>query len=358
MDLFAIFNIETFSVCCASVTVGFSGLVVLTGALFPMMLRSQFMRLIFAISVCDFLGSILLTAGFPSNGPLCEAQGFLWYFFSHGSWFLTAALSIQLYSLLTRNRMLISELWMHAVCWVSNIILSFFIFSGATYGVYDDDALSSEWCQISSSNFTLLEDYTIAVFVAPMIITTSILLIVSLASLLQFYVFRSIPRTDQHKELLRVMLLYPTCMIVAWLPNMVTYFFSLQYRADDDSFSKQLTYFVIGLSDGWGALYGTFLAIVFFANSNEARRRWKTLLFGQAAERISVFNMSQRYTTEQIVTDPDIFIFNATLADIKSVIEDYPIPRDGSIVGMAPAQQMSVDIPHRSTFSIENNPLF
>ena len=190
------FDNETFDVACASVTVCLSGLVVLTAILFPTMLRrSHFMRLIVTISACDFLSTIFLTAGFPANGSYCAWQGFAWYFFSRGSWFFTSALACQLYFLLAYGKLLVSEKWMHVVCWVSNVILGFVVFGGATYGV-DVSRVGSYWCKIKASNLKVQIDYNTGLFVAPLIITTFLLIIINVAALVQYYIVGSIQRSE------------------------------------------------------------------------------------------------------------------------------------------------------------------
>lgn len=273
---------EIVDLSCAAITLFFSGLVILTGILFPtMMRRSHFMRLIVTISVCDFLGSAFLVVGFPRNGPYCEWQGFSWFFFSRGSWFFTAALGCQLYFLLIRGKLLISEKMVHVICWLSNIILGVVVFGGdVSYGV-DSYRAGTKWCElVSNDNEKNAYTYDLVLFVVPVIITTFLLIIINTTALFQYYILQSIKKSDRHQSLLRTMLLYPSCMVVAWLPNIITFFIGTYSSGDDDGFPWQLTIFVDYLSNGWGVLYGAFLAIVFFMNSSEAKRRWYTFMAG------------------------------------------------------------------------------
>lgn len=74
--------------------------------------------------------------------------------------------------------------------------------------------------------------------------------------------------TDKKRSLVLAMLLYPSCMLVAWLPNVISYMIFLAYN------ENQKFVFVMDVTNIMGYFYGTFIAIVFFWNSPEARRRY------------------------------------------------------------------------------------
>ena len=316
-----IYDYETISVTCACATACFSGLVVLTCIFFPAMLYSHFMRLIATISVCDFLGSLLLTVGFPMNGSLCEAQGFFFFFFSRGSWFFTVVLSIQLYCLLIYSKLMVPEVWVHVICWGTNIILAMVVFAHASYGSQEDDQ-GTQWCQINDPDLQIALDYVIAVFLAPVIICSFLLIIITSAALLKSYVLKSVTLSDRHWQLLRIMLLYPTCMIVSWLPNILSYFIYLSYN-DDDGLSPppQLADFNY-FSQPWGVLYGSFLSVVFFVNSSEARRRWYNATIGRCVSR----DQEESLPFHDSEKDPDILMEQVYPSDEGSRISSGVLP--------------------------------
>lgn len=113
------------------------------------------------------------------------------------------------------------------------------------------------------------------------------------------------------------MFMYPLGMFVAWSPNVITSIFfnfeSIRSMLENESYNlihigsfvlyvdvystsyksrdlirncntqKITQYFcccliyVVGITNALGSLYGAFLAIIFFANSREARQRWRLL---------------------------------------------------------------------------------
>lgn len=69
------------SISCAS-----SGAVVYT---IPHLRKNPLMNIIFVISICDFIGSIVNLFGFPLSATLlCQIQGFLFVFFFPASWYI------------------------------------------------------------------------------------------------------------------------------------------------------------------------------------------------------------------------------------------------------------------------------
>lgn len=69
-----------------------SGLIVLTGVVFPSMMLTTsrpFSHIIFFISLSDMVGSISQGFGFPDSGStICSVQAFLFLFFMPSSWYL------------------------------------------------------------------------------------------------------------------------------------------------------------------------------------------------------------------------------------------------------------------------------
>ena len=94
-------------------------------------------------------------------------------------------------------------------------------------------------------------------------------------------------------------------MVVAWLPNIISYFVGLSLE-DDDGYIPQLILFVNLISEGWGVLYGSFLAIVFFANSSEARRRWYNMTIRRLVADANIDLSSSESCVEIIMEDSDV----------------------------------------------------
>jgi hypothetical protein len=132
-----------------SIVVGFlaaisSFLVVLTPILFKRLRSLLFLRIISIISFCDTVTalSFILNIDRPiedlSNNTLCQVQGLLITFFSNASIFWTAALTIQLYTIVKYSKPYYSELSMHLVFWSIPIFFEIVpLFSGSTFGMDD-----------------------------------------------------------------------------------------------------------------------------------------------------------------------------------------------------------------------------
>jgi hypothetical protein len=299
------------------------------------------MRLIITISACDFLSTLFLTTGFPAaNSSYCEWQGFAMYFFSRGSWFFTSALACQLYFLIVYEKLLISEKWTHVICWILNIILGCVVFEGARYGI-DDDQVGAGWCFPEAKNKQIQHDYENATFLAPVIVCTFLLIIINMSILLQYYIFRSIKKSEKRRSLVLAMLLYPTCMVIAWLPYIITYFFHESIGDDDDDYTSQFALFIEDVFVGWGVLYGSFLAIVFFANSKEARRRWYNMTIRRL---LVLFNCDLSSSDDSIL---DAIIEDSDILDIDTIDSRNLVSGSLSVILSRPSEWPSVRRSHQ-----------
>ena len=141
----------------------------------PPMLRSHFMRLIVIIFLCDFLDSILLSAGFPlSNSAYCYVQGFMFTLFPLASFLFTVALSFQLYSLTIYGKIIVRESIVNYLCITISLVLTLVSFSNplVTFGRVYNGGNYGCWCQLSYVRNDITDDivlyrFQVASFIAP-----------------------------------------------------------------------------------------------------------------------------------------------------------------------------------------------
>ena len=271
----AVSNIFTSVTAIVSILASFS--VVLTGWTFPSMLKSSLFRTILTISSCDFAGSLLIPPGYISQpGVLCAAQGFVSHFFYRASWFFTVAFSYQLYSIIINGRTRLKENHIHIVSWSLTTFCALIPFaSGVTYG-NDDQGYGTSLCGLESTNGTLEYAYEIAFYVVPQIASICILVIIAFSIVVKLF-RHPLGSQSPITAAVNMLLIYPTCMIVSWLPAIIN-FFVINGTDTDDTGNN--TYYAMIFTQSFGSLYGAFLATAFFANSQEARWRWWYFIVG------------------------------------------------------------------------------
>ena len=156
---------ELFMICCASISVVGSFLVILTSVIFPRMRISQFMRFIVSISVCTLLGSMMILGGNQTAGTdACFVQGLFVTFFNRTSYFLTVALGLQLSHLVIYGKLIVPELYHHITSWGLSIFCSIIITAGppVTYG--SDPIYSNKGKETLTSNYIFQTIIVISLF--------------------------------------------------------------------------------------------------------------------------------------------------------------------------------------------------
>ena len=136
--------VEIVYISFSAVSACLSFAVVLTGLFWPGLMLSKcrpFSNILFFISLCDFLGSISNSFGFPPNGSqLCSAQSFFYLYFIPASWIWTLLLVYQLRTLILFKTLYISRKSMHIICWSIPLIPALLPLSTNYYG--QDDGLN------------------------------------------------------------------------------------------------------------------------------------------------------------------------------------------------------------------------
>jgi hypothetical protein len=295
---------KAFAISCALSSAISSACVVISGLIFPTMMRKLFMRIIVMIALCDMIGCIAFSIGFPAaHSPYCVFQGVVSVFFVRASFFWTLCFAYQLYSLVKFNKLRLYEYQMHLLCWGISIVLEILPLSTSNYG--EDDTLSEEiWC------FLRDDDGFGSIWIA---VTFTIPIIVSILLMLWLYLqlqcHRSInipllPMNDRVKSLVDVLKLYPLTMVLCWIPNPVAVAL-VNTKAVDQSNNMVL------ITLGLGSLYGCCISAIFFVNSKEIRERWFQLMFGYRSDRNAVFvDFSEIEVYEEELRESEASMFN------------------------------------------------
>ena len=258
-------------VCILSAICSFS--VMLTPVLFPSMMRKKiFMQVIFFCSFSDCVASFIMSFGFPS-GTLCVVQGALSYYFYRASWIWVFLLTLQLYSVVINGRLKLTIYHLHFIAWGGSLVFELIPLSTNAYGM-DDGGEGYQPCTlIYGANPQMGEKWIIATFVAPLILCLVLMLILT-ARLWLRYRTKELLKTPIVASI-RILTYYPASMILFWLPYIpVSVMLNIQYFRP-----KTADWIALYVTLAWGSGYGVILALIFFSNSEEARKRWHYLLF-------------------------------------------------------------------------------
>lgn len=246
----------------------FSSFVMMTLLLFPSMRSRLFMRIIFFISLSDFMGNLPYTTVHrpSSSSTLCSLEGFCNLYFYPVSWMWTTILVYFLYGLATEGKVPLSEVSVHVLCWGVPLVSALLVLTTNTYSRFDQND-DNEVCTIGG-NETSAFVWRIFIYYG--------LLFVCVLTMLSMYLrvirIQTTGRSAVSEGMLTLAMeslqLYPLAMTVSWLPEFVTFF--LQFE-DHNDLALHISS-IIKLSNG------IFLAIIFFSKSQHARHLWLRLL--------------------------------------------------------------------------------
>lgn len=234
------------------------------------------MRIVVIISACDVVASSFSAVGFPnSNSELCPLQAFFTIFGYKSSWFWTAALSYELYSVCLYGKF-IKMKYLHFFCWSLALLSTLLPLTTNGFGRETADDGQS-WCFINGNQ------HAGAIWAA---LSFQILLFATFFVTL-FFIFRiywryrSMNISADYPEvhiILDTMILYPVGFFLTWGPNLI---FSMLINFGLINFDEntQLWFHVVSVL---ATQSGTVLAAIFFIKSKEARYRWTLLLWGSS----------------------------------------------------------------------------
>lgn len=265
-----------------------SCIVVLTGFLFPTMRKGKvFMQILMWISMCDAIASLFAAFGWPPNGSiLCLAQAYTSTAFYRCSWFWTMMLSYQLLGVALHDRVILSLQMMHVIVWSFGILFFLLPLAGATYGGINRPSGVGN-CFLHSSGSVddahFADDeggnniaqhwqfWWVITFVLPLMLTIIFvcycLFCITKRNKLQ-------GRSLRVEAILKSMIPYPIVFFVGWAPLIIFGIMDALHDVRPRNLSSY-GFFAVITSSGQS---GTYLALIFFIYSPEARVRWRLLL--------------------------------------------------------------------------------
>lgn len=307
---------EYFQIICAAFSCAGTALVLLTGLIFPIMVqKSQFMRLIMAISGCDLFGSLVSLAGYPSNELTCFVQGLFVTFFYRCSYLYTVALAFQLYSLVIYNKLIIRERWIHIASLLVSIVLAIIPLSGnATYGIPSNPGLGGGTCWFTSTDDS--SAIPIFFFLGTIIVPVFLSVIAVIAIYVRIWWYYKHQKNMQFSSstlsssgntynprvrmVINTLAQYPAAMLITWFPLNIAVL--VVWLTPSQDLEQDIHILMIMVSVG--SLYGFILAVIFFASSKEARQRWYLLIYGQHAVKVDI--IVDNFSTVEVGTSCNI----------------------------------------------------
>ena len=249
-----------------------SGLVVITGLLFPKQIMSPskpFSHIVFLISLCNLLSSIGASLGLPSDGTMrCRAQAFLLLFFYPASWIWTSLLVYQIRSLLVYRRLWLKPLQMHIICWTIVCLISFIPLSTNAYG--QDDALNQQIPCNFQGNSEIAFYWSLATFGCILVACILVMMVCMGHVLYHWAYYGQTDKTGKEYAIFRTTRGYPLFMLLCWIPYLGLYVFDPSMHLSYPGINA----FILILS----TQYGTFLTIFFFLFCRAGSRQWRRFL--------------------------------------------------------------------------------
>jgi len=266
-------SIEIISIAFASLSAACSASIVLTGLVFPSMMLSPlhpFSNILFMIALCDMLGSVGFSLGFPTNGSvLCTTQSFLNWFFTPASWIWSTALVYQMHCIIVYRKLQLSMTHLHIIIWTLTSLIAFLPLIQEQYG-QDDDYSGNTFCFVKCLDLNCFI-WVAALYQAPLQINI-ILMVTYLCKIWRYLSAHTDDGVGREKILFKSLCWYPIGLIACWTFNLVIIwiiFLKASYTAIENHVA-----FIMATQ------YGTVCCIIFFSSSSLVRRQWIDLLTG------------------------------------------------------------------------------
>ena len=285
-DYTAINNVRIFTIVIGSISTLFplSVVVILIQKYNTLLVRGKsLVHYVMMIAIADTMTAISIAFGLPEAGPLCSAQAFLNIFFSRMSWFFTDVLIFQLFYIVVFKKYFLSVKYMHCIVWSVNILLQILPYTtGTTYGALDDEKVfeSNLICFLGTGTGSFNTSLTWMQYAFNIELFISIFIIIILSIAVVFYSLNMKSTMTSHvylaqriRESWSIVILYPCAMLVAWVPSTIYIYYSLNLENSGKGLPYNNTV-IIDYLNAINALYGPFLALIFYTKTLEARRAW------------------------------------------------------------------------------------
>ncbi len=276
---------EIVSIVFGVVSAVASFLVLLTGMLFPSMVRNKiFSQMIMLISANNLLNSLGSSLGYEIHEGLCVFQAIFKLFGMKGAWCLMVLMSFQLRNLVNKGSVtfnLKQIIYIYALFQLLSMILPYLM--GSWYGIMPKDKGLLACTLAAETDVDMLHAVLIN-------IDSFAFVMLAILCYNNFKLFRDVAKlreTTNPEAMIKIeevkwsACLYPIFMIIVWFPLLLFIFIDVfAFRPKDPSGHQSPHYVITAIFWGgcWANLDGFFNCVVFFYNGIEARRRWSHLL--------------------------------------------------------------------------------
>jgi hypothetical protein len=239
-----------------------SSVVIFTPIIFPSMRYRLFMQIITFMSIGDVIGNFTYMFPYrPTSGNWwCDVQAFTSFVGYPVEWLWTVILVYFLYTLAVTGEVPKSTWKFHLLSWTLPVILAL---CALFTSKYTHSGQVADVCSINTTHAATI--YHIVVFYGLLIICFAVMLFLFLSLCWHEFYLHDI-KTDSITlgVAKRALVIYPCLMFFFWLPHGISATISLKQDARN-------VYDVLLM---WKTLHGLAVALVFFGQSEEARRVW------------------------------------------------------------------------------------
>lgn len=317
-------EIATYLISSLSALISFSVVFILIYKYNKLCKGKSFVHYVLMIAISDTFTAIGIALGFPKPSKLCTLQGFMISFFARLSWFYTVILEFQILIVVLNinRRKFLTKRYMHMFVWILNTILqSILLTKDATYGNHDDDHTPYNRCSFSqekgsgSTKALLVWD----IYPASGELYFCFSLMFMFSAIIFIYTNFNINRANNPqlqipliRDSWKTACLYPLALITSWLPG-VTFALYLNVLNDTIHHLPAGSVVIVNVLSILNSLYGTFLALIFYCQTEEARNEWKKIIWPMGKNDLNVREQSEMRRSSIIeLTD--------TMRDSKTII--------------------------------------
>jgi len=280
--------------------------VLLTGCMFwrEMVRNKIYMKLLMAMSLCDFFGTIVGTYGFYEIPEwACRMQAVCWFLFNRASWMYTAWMAVTLFTHVSFGKVYVQFRSITAITVIISVVMMVLplLFSPFEYGMcqFQDGTLSLPknipW---TTALVLAFHAWLNGMYFVPLIITACIPL--SLVLYTRIFVYSRMKllntaaasRGSLAMRCIQNVQYYPVLMTLFWLPNYIVIL--TQPNALTAGRAQLQALMHRGLATLiLSTFYPLGIAIYFFFRSSEARMRWRKALGVRSAADTSMFGNTE-----------------------------------------------------------------
>jgi len=240
---------------------------------------------VFIIAICDTLVSFSYSLGYhiKSQHDICALQGFITTNAERASWMWTDILIMNIYGVIVYQDYIIkNKVILHITIWTIITVLAFVpLADGVVYGTNSTtmpircgnsfSSSDTDTLQNAARHWGSLQNY---------MCLCSLVLIVVITTRIFIFIYYPSQHSDNVVNLqsdkiryLKTVLLYPIAMFVCWFPSQFYY----TCLAPPEGENTDRSFFIGNLLHVICPLYGLFLSLIYYTETDKARTLWTNI---------------------------------------------------------------------------------